>query len=108
VGVNWDAIAEYVDWRRFGERMVDKIVSSVSYVCRGLGAGCYESYTGRPLRDLAREFLLKEVGVSPEDLELLRRMPKDVYEEYNALLQRALRRLAEHEARMGRQIRQAV
>jgi hypothetical protein len=94
------------NWEEFGERIVEKVVDALDHYCMVYHPedplSCYKAYISYPLLDLADEFVLFS-DITLEELELLRRMPGDVYERYDRLLHDVLRDIVEYmEAEEGR------
>jgi len=85
-------------WLRRGEEILEKVLDAVDYWCWRVSGStveeCYSAHMGASLYELARMYTGIS-GITEEDLELLREMPEDVYEELEARLQRELERALE-------------
>jgi hypothetical protein len=86
-----------VDWEEVGRSIAEAVVNAVDYWCTEVSGedslACFESHAGMSLYDLAVEFLGESYGISEKDLELLRQMPKDVYDKFDEYVGRRLERI---------------
>jgi hypothetical protein len=71
-------------WEEYGNLIACKVLRALELLCND-STVCYEAYMGRSLYELAEEFAGKPgYDITEEDLELLREMPRDIYEKYDA------------------------
>jgi len=98
-----------VDWEKFGQWIAKEVLNALDEFCVHYAEDplvCYKTYAGYSLLDLAEEFAFRS-AITPEDLELLRGMPWDIYERYNRVLHDALRDIIEHMETEGRRSRES-
>jgi hypothetical protein len=99
-----------VDWEKFGEWIVGEVLDALDEFCEHYAEdplSCYKAYASYSLYELADVFALRS-RITLEDLELLREMPRDVYERYDKLLHDVLRDTIEYietEERRSRELR---
>jgi hypothetical protein len=75
-------------WRRFGEKIVDKVLDALDYWCWHVSGdtveNCYSAHAGLSLYELAEEFAgWSYSGITDKDLETLKKMPDSIYNELN-------------------------
>jgi hypothetical protein len=81
-------------WEEYGDLMACKVLRALELLC-GDSKACYEAYMGRSLYELAEEFAGRpDYHITEEDLELLREMPRDIYEKYDAEVREGIKVLA--------------
>jgi hypothetical protein len=104
-------VVNLVNWKELGDRIVGKVLDTLDVWCMVYHPedplSCYKAYIGYSLLDLAEEFPFLS-DITPEELELLRRMPRNVYRRYDRLLHDVLRDLIEYmeaEERRSRELR---
>jgi hypothetical protein len=100
-----------VDWEKFGEWIVGEVVDVLDNWCMNYypedPLSCYKAYASYSLYELADGFAFQS-EITPEDLKLLRKMPRDIYERYNRVLHDVLRDTIEYmeaEERRSRELR---
>jgi hypothetical protein len=82
-------------WEEYGDLMACKVLRALELLCND-SVACYAAHADRSLYELAEEFTGKpDYHITEEDLELLRKMPRDIYEEYDAEVREGIKILAE-------------
>jgi uncharacterized protein YfeS len=67
-------------WDEYGDLVASRVLRALYLSC-GDSATCYEAHAGKSLYELAEEFAGKPgYDITERDLELLREMPRDIYE----------------------------
>jgi hypothetical protein len=92
--------AEQINWEEFGEEIMYKVGRALDRWCWEISGddalSCYVAYTDMSLYELAEEFAgWSYSGITERDLELLREMPRDIYEKYDARLREKIERVVE-------------
>jgi len=84
-----------IDWRELSYEILERVCRSMDYWCHRISGDsleeCYSTFYGLDLYSIAE--LLEGLGfggVSKEDLELLKKMPEEVYKEIEAELNRRI------------------
>jgi len=86
------------EWKEVAEEIYEKVAEALDNWCWNISGDtaleCYSSHMDKDLYELAEEFVGWSVhGVTEEDLELLREMPDDIYNEYSEKLQSSVERV---------------
>jgi hypothetical protein len=86
---------EEINWREIAGEILERVCRSLDYYCHRVSGDtledCYAAHYDLPLYTIAE--LLEGLGfegVSKEDLELLGKMPEEVYKEIEAELRRRI------------------
>jgi len=84
-----------VNWKEISFEILERVCVSLDYWCHRISGDsleeCYSTFYGLDLYSIAE--LLEGLGfggVSKEDLELLKKMPEEVYKEIEAELNRRI------------------
>jgi hypothetical protein len=84
-----------VNWKEVAKEILERVCRSLDYYCHRVSGDtledCYAAHYDLPLYTIAE--LLEGLGfegVSKEDLELLRKMPEEIYKEIEAELNRRI------------------
>jgi len=77
-----------IDWEKFGSDIVSRVIEGLDYWCWNVSGDpvvdCYESHMDLSLYDLASEFSNWSItGIGDKDLELLSKMPDDIYDKFD-------------------------
>jgi hypothetical protein len=79
-------------WEKLGSEIVDEILDSIEYWCWKVTTDpvedCYVVLSENSLIELAELF-------TDVDLKLLKEMPKEIYEKYEAIVKKELQRTAQ-------------
>jgi len=86
------------EWEEIASNIMEKVAEAIDYWCWNISPSpvidCYSAYSGFSLYELADIFLGKS-GITEEDLRLLRRVPRAVYDKFNRELQRRIDEVVE-------------
>jgi hypothetical protein len=85
-------------WEEFGRDILERVAEGLDYWCYNVIGDplleCYQAHQGMSLYELAELFSDWSVtGIGKKDLEMLEKMPEDIYEKFNKEIQRRIDRV---------------
>lgn len=92
--------AKQINWDEFGSMIAYDVLRSLDYWCWEVSGddalSCYADHMDMSLYELAEEFAgWSYSGITERDLELLREMPRDIYEKYDAEVREKIEKVVE-------------
>jgi hypothetical protein len=87
-----------VDWEKFGRDLADRVLEGLDYWCWNISPesakDCYATHANLNLFELAEEFANWSVtGISDKDLELLKKMPDNVFDKLDREVRERIERV---------------
>ena len=85
-------------WKELAEEIAEKVAEALDYWCWNVSpdtpAECYAAHSDLDLYSLAEEFAgWSRFGITDTDIELLKEMPEDIFDEVSRELQRKIERV---------------
>jgi len=81
------------EWEEIASNIMEKVAEAIDHWCWNISPDpvidCYSAHSDFDLYELA-DIFLGTSGITEEDLGLLRRVPKAIYDKYNSELQRRI------------------